>query len=422
MADVFDPYGTNRLILPLGPILSRKEAATALWYRPPLPPKNIGSVPKHTRQHMLMSLRDLHIPSLDGQRVQETIDLCVRQGYRYRDPDSPLTWQLVGGDLQHKTPRAPAQAAVVIGHSGTGKTEAILRAFNCYPQQVIIHEQFPNMVEPHPQVVWQSVDVPSSGKAADLAENLMISWDLTMQRWLPKRPLRFEGRYGGATKDAAAKLNEWRQVALTHFLGILHLDEVQNFFRLESKKTRQQKAKTGESRELKIIEDQCLKWLLSMTNTWQIPLILSGTPDGVSALIKRLSNIQRFAGSGFHQMPHFKSPAEPEFCQIFLTTLFQYQYVQNPLQLTDDIAELIHRFTAGIPRLIIALWIAAHRVAFERSKEDALQANDFEHAASTYLAPVQDAVEALRSNDPLRMARYEDLLPTDDFWRQFLSD
>lgn len=420
MTDRYDPYGSNRLTQHLGPILSRKDAAIALQFLPPMP-KDISSLPRHIRQHLLMSLRDLHIPSLEGLRVQETIDLCVRQGYRYRDPDAPLSWQLISGEsIQHKTPRAQPLAAIVIGHSGTGKTESILRALSCYPRQVITHEHFPNLVGPHHQMVWLSTDVPSSGKAVDLARNLMISWDQAMLRWLPDRPPRFEGRHGVTSKDGQLMLNEWRQVALTHFLGMLHLDEVQNFFKLESKEERRRKAKADEQRELKIIEDQCLKWLLSMTNTWQIPLMLSGTPDGIAALKKRLSNAERLASSGFHQMKHFESPTEPEYCELFLKTLFQYQYVQTPLPLTDDVAELIHKHTAGVPRLIIALWIAAHRVAFENPR-DALTTDDIERAASTYLAPVQDAVEALRSNDPLRMARYEDLLPTDDFWRQFFS-
>jgi hypothetical protein len=29
-------------------------------------------------------------------------------------------------------------------------------------------------------------------------------------------------------------LNEWLQVASIHFLGVLHLDEIQNFFRIQS--------------------------------------------------------------------------------------------------------------------------------------------------------------------------------------------
>jgi hypothetical protein len=65
------------------------------------------------------------------------------------------------------------------------------------------------------------------------------------------------------------------------------------------------------------------------------------------------------------------------------------------------------------------LWIAAHRVAFER-KEDSLSLDDFKKAAATYLAPVAPAVAALLSKDPLRMRRYEDLMPRDDgYWVTF---
>jgi len=77
--------------------------------------------------------------------------------------------------------------------------------------------------------------------------------------------------------------------------------------------------------------------------------------------------------------------------------------------------------TAGVPRLIVALWFAAHRVALERT-DDTLRLDDFQKAASRYLAPVQPAVLALRSGDPAKMMQFEDLMPTDDtFWATFWS-
>ena len=120
-------------------------------------------------------------------------------------------------------------AAAVVGHSGVGKTEAILRALNRYPKQVIVHEKFPRLEGSHPQVVWISVDVPASGKAIDLARNLMVAWDAALHRAIPDREARFLDI--PATRDGARLLDEWRQVAISHFLGVLHLDEVQNFFK-----------------------------------------------------------------------------------------------------------------------------------------------------------------------------------------------
>lgn len=101
--------------------------------------------------------------------------------------------------------------------------------------------------------------------------------------------------------------HEWRQVAKGHFLGLLHLDEVQNFFKLPPLGKRRLKAGTTETLELKIVEDQCLKEILTLTNTSQMPLVCSGTPDGVRALMNRFANIQRISASGFHQFNIFES-------------------------------------------------------------------------------------------------------------------
>ena len=418
----FDPYAGNILTQGLGPILSRQQALTLLTYLPPLPPRDIGKVPKHIRMHLVMTLRDLHIPSMEGGRLIETIDLMIRPSYRYRDPKSPQTWGMIGAEpMSHKTPRAPATAAAVVGHSGSGKTEAILRGLNLYPQQVIVHDSFPNLVRNHHQVVWQSIDVPASGRSTDLAANLMMAWDATMAKYSPDTPRRFEAALAKDRRDGSKMLDEWRQVASSHFLGLLHLDEVQNFFRLQSLEKRQKRTNTTGGLELSIVEDQCLKWALTLSNIWQMPVLYSSTPDGIGALTKRLSNIERFVSSGYHQFPLFEDAKSPIFYKKFFMPLSNYQFVLKRLDVTPEFAKLIIELTGGVPRIIIALWVAAHRVAFERKADD-LRIDDFNRAAATYLAPIAPAIAALRSKDPQSMARYEDLLARDDgFFSTFWS-
>lgn len=421
-----DPYAGNILTQNLGPILSREQALARLQYIPSVP-GDMSAVPKQIRLHMLMAVRDLHLPSLEGARVLETTDLVVRQGYRYRDPAAAATWSVVSNEpLAALRPRAPAMAGVVVGHSGVGKTVAIHKAFDCYPSQVIVHESFPRLKGRHYQMVHQSVDVPASGRAVDLAANLMISWDNDLVRAIPDEPRRFAATLAKERRDGAKMMDEWRQVAVSHFLGGLHLDEVQNFFRIPSLE-RRRRSKTGKAGraddsemplELSIIEDQALKMVLTLANTWQIPLMASGTPDGVGALTKRLSNVQRFVTSGYHKMSEFLSATDPFFI-AFMDTLGKFQYVATRLPIDDALRALVFELTAGIQRLIVALWIAAHRVAFER-REDSLRLDDFKKAAATYLAPVAPAVAALLSKDPLRMRRYEDLMPRDDgYWVTF---
>lgn len=415
---VYDPYAGNVLTQGLGPIRARQEVSKLLLELPPKPPENVAQIPKHIRLHMLMRLRDLHLPSVEELRLHESIDLMIRQNYRYIDPSAASTWSLISGEPmeQYKRRRSPAFGAAVEGISGTGKSEAILRCLQTYPQQVIPHKSFFKLARGLQQVTWLSIDAPTSGRATELAADLMTAWNKATNS------TRFDRILGVDRRNASQMLEEWRQVASSHFLGLLHLDEIQNFFKLSTLERRRKRKVGDEAPELSIVEDQCLKWILTLMNTWQIPLLVSGTPDGISALTKRLSNAQRIVTSGYHAFAHFTSAADSVYRRIFLHQLSSYQFVATPLSITDELAQLIWEKTAGVQRLIIALWIAAHRVAFERKSDD-LQLEDFRVAADTYLALVQPAVAALCSNDPQRLSRYEDLMPREKtFWMKFWGD
>ena len=410
------PYGSNILIQRLGPIRSRVDLLKLLMDLPP-EPSSVASIPRHERLHHLMLVRDLHLPALTEAELGATIDLLIRPCYRYRDPSRPDVWSVISGEQQYFPKRSgqPATGAAVVGIPGVGKSEAIIRILCTYPQ-IISHETFPKMAGPHQQVVWQSVDVPASGRAQDLAATLMRAWDKATGND------RFSATLSRERRDGMKMLEEWRQVAVSHFLGALHLDEVQNFFKLSTLEARKKRKSKSAGIELSIVEDQCLKWILNLMNTWDIPLLVSGTPDGIAALTQRLSNLQRFASAGFHQFDPFESADCDGFRKVLLPRLAKYQYLAKPIDMDDELALLIFNETAGVYRLIIALWIAAQRVALDRIKTDELTLKDFEVAAKTYLAPLRPAVQALHSKDPDRLAKYEDLLPGEsNFWSSFWS-
>jgi hypothetical protein len=417
LTDPHDPYAGNILVTELGDIPSPATALVSLIQLPDIPGAMEG-IPRHIRLHHLMVVRDLHLPPLIERQLLQTTDLMVRQGYRYRDPRHSSTWGAVSGESQRrKVLLPPAFAAAVEGLSGVGKTQACLRCLQSFPAQTIHHASFPRMAEGLLQTVWLSVEVPASGKASDLARALMEAWDHAtggnrFAHWLAKDKIT----------DGMKALDEWRQVAVGHFLGVLHLDEIQNLFKLSSLKQRKDRKGSGEAPEISIVEDQLLRWLLYLTNSGQIPLLVSGTPDGIGALTKRLSTLERINTMGYHPFEPFVDPKAPEFLTTFLGQLGKYQYVKNRLTVDENLAELIIDLTGGIQRLIIALWFAAHRVAFER-KEDDLRLSDFTQAASTWLAPLAPAIAALRSKDAGKMARYEDLIRRDTtFWAKFWED
>lgn len=409
-----DPYAGNVLIQGLGEILSPKDTLAALIYLPPRPHAMDG-VPRHVRLHQLMDVRDLHIPSLIERQLQQTVGLMVRQGYKYRDPRLSTTWAAISGESQRRGILLPqATAASVEGLSGVGKTQACLRCLHGFPRQVIAHESFPRMEGGLQQPVWLSVEVPPSGKAGDLARALMEAWrhatgSNRFDSWLSKEKI----------SDGMRALDEWRQVAVAHFLGMLHLDEVQNLFKLGSLKQRTDRKRAGDSTALSIVEDQVLRWLLYLTNSGQIPLLVSGTPDGIGALTKRLSTLERLNTVGYHPFEPIHLTTGKALESGLLGFLAGYQYVRQPIAMDDKLARLIIDLTGGVQRIVVALWVAAHRVAFERSQDD-LRMEDFTKAASTWLAPLAPAIAALQTKDPMKMSRYEDLVLRDTaFWATF---
>lgn len=425
-----DPYAGNILISPLGPILAPEQALTLLTNLPPLPP-DPSAVPKHARLHHLMVVRDLHIPSQEELRLQQTVDLIIRQGLRYRDPSRATTWATIAGEQRPNLgpsastlpsrlpPRAPAMAAAVAGASGVGKSEAIIRTFDsCYPSQVIVHPRFPRMAASHVQVVYLSVDVPGSGRTADLADTLMRAWDEIFARAIADHVPRFEQTLARQARNGPRMLAEWRQVASAHFLGILHLDEVQNFFKIDALQKRRSSKAPPNSFQLSLVEDQCLKWVLTLTNTWQIPLLFSGTPDGIGAMTNRLATLQRITSAGYHRFDPFPSYTDSAYRQ-FMKVLGRYQYTKRTLDV-EIVMQIVFDLTAGVHRIIIALWIGAHRIAFER-RDDELRPADFQTAATTFLAPLAPAVKALLSGSPDAVRMFEDLKPGETFWEAFWS-
>ncbi len=416
--DIGDALEGNVLTRGLGPLLAYHQRIERLTSLPALP-RGLSQMPPEVRLLQATAMRDFHIPSAEGARLLESVELMIRPSYARRDPMLASTWKELDGNIsQFKAAIAtPPMLAVVVGLSGVGKTQAIARALGALEAQVIRHASFPGIVGEHLQLVYLSVDAPATGKLVHLAETLMSRTDEALLS-CPGYTPRFDHARKATSRNGLSMMLEWQQMARAHFLGILHVDEIQNLFKLQTlKKRRSHSAReAGEDRELRIVEDETLKSVLTFSNTWQIPLILSGTPDGIAALNKRFSTLQRGSSGGFHRIEAFKSADDPAF-EVFMKQLGKYQYMSERLPMTDELRTLVHDLTGGIQRIIMALWFAAHRVATERQGQS-LQPNDFLRASTTLLAPLKPAVDALKSGDLGRIRRYEDLLPGDpDFWQ-----
>ncbi|WP_143044917.1 hypothetical protein [Variovorax sp. YR216] len=212
-------------------------------------------------------------------------------------------------------------------------------------------------------------------------------------------------------------LDEWLQVARSRFLGVLHVDEVQNLFKLAPLRTR---TRSDDRQELSIVEDKLLLWIQKVVNLGQLAVAVSGTHDGVSALFSRFSTAQKLTTAGYHEFGTFRSVNDP-MCKLFFKELSKYQYFAEPMAIDATVQDRLLELTGGVLRLIITLWRMSHRRAFERleleeNPRDVLELNDFEVAAQSAPQAVRHAVAALRSGDTAALARYEDMARTGHQW------
>ncbi len=206
---------------------------------------------------------------------------------------------------------------------------------------------------------------------------------------------------------------ELMQVLASSFVGIVHIDEVQNFFKIPSLRQRTSaKSRVSERAPLRVAEDFALKSVLGLLTQYRIPFIFSGTPDGMAALGMRLSTAQRLSKGGRYVLQPISSVSD-RFLDTLMKALIRYQWVATPIKDSPDLRKLVLELTAGVPRIIIALWMMAHRKAFDE-RRDELTAEILKGTMDSFLSPLKPAVEALRTGNPEALSEYEDLLPRRD--------
>ncbi|MBO9687094.1 MAG: ATP-binding protein [Mitsuaria chitosanitabida] len=399
----------NLLQRALEPMMDHAEALRRMMYLPPPPPAGIGELRAVDRLRHLIGVLDFHFPPLIECQLAQSVNLMAWQVYQTHPAEAASTWASITGEPSSQRILVPTPiAAAVVGISGTGKSQGCVRSLACSGPQVVHHDSFPRLKGSHTQVLYQSIEVPSSGKAGDLELALKLQWTMSTGS------RRFEDDMGKSRGTGFGGLLEWTRVAMSHGLAVLHLDEIQNLFRLSSIKARRQAV--AEPAEYRIVEDQALKWIMSLTNSGRMAVLVSGTPDGINALSRRLATLQRMTTGGLHTFNPLTLPEEKHLAGSFIGVLSRYQYFKESLPVTMDFAKMIVDLTAGVPRIIMALWIASHRVAFERNAS-CLRKEDFLKASQTWLGPVSHAVRSLQQGDPKGLAMYEDLSTMHtDFW------
>lgn len=388
-----ESYRGNPLIEALPPVMSVKSVSQVLMGKVECRPEElVASGP--TRGHAISRLIDDFFQPLSTHvQLEEKLSIMIRGGYVGRNPRNGSRQKhlqngyerLITGDLnafRFDEVKSTAQSMSIIGCSGSGKTTTIGRVLSGYPQ-VIYHPDY-NLE----QVVHLKVDCSHDGSLKGICQNFFRALDRVLNT-------TYEQRYGMKRLSVEHMLAVMAQIANSHALGLLIIDEIQHL----------SKSKSGGSEKM-------LNFFVTLVNTIGLPVVLVGTPRAKEIFEVDLRSARRSAGFGaifWEPMRQYQPSGRPGEWHAFTNKLWKLQWLKNRDEvLTDEIRETWYDLTQGVLDIIVKLFVLAQLRAIATGVER-ITKGLLKQVYKDELRPVHPMLEALRSGDPERIAKYSDL-------------
>lgn len=165
------------------------------------------------------------------------------------------------------------------------------------------------------------------------------------------------------------------RLAFVHGLGFFAIDEIQNL----------NEASSGGARQM-------LNFFVMLANVVGVPTVIIGTYGAVPILSAQFREARRCSGLGEMPWPRMND-TEGDF---LLSRIWKYQYLRNPVPLTEAFKQLFRDETWGIHDLVVKYYILG--------QARALAHGDERLAPTHVISAAQDCLPMVR--DKLKKARH----------------
>lgn len=395
-------YRGNPFIEALPPILTEDEVMEALAYYPNYD-KAERRLPSHVRLHLIQSALQLFAPLPIHLDLERRFSRMIRASYQQRNPLSRDFWRDVAEGIESlesstavvgNRPRPSPLGFTIIGFPGVGKSTSVESILSLYPQ-VIYHSRYGDRDFTHAQIVWLKLECPYDGSIKGLCLNFFQAIDDILGT-------NYEANYTGGRRTVDEMLPQMARVAANHGLGVLVIDEIQ----------RLSHAKSGGAKRM-------LNFFVQVANTIGVPVVLVGTYAAKAILSGEFHQIRRGTGQGdlvWDRMeegawvPKKNKKSKPGVWQLFLESLWTYQYVRNECPLTEELSHMLYEQTQGITDFAAKVYMLAQVRAIVRG-EESVTADIIKSVACDSLRQAQKVLDALRRGDLNSVTDIEDVHP-----------
>lgn len=318
----------NPLLAALPEMLSQDDFKSEIKSFPKLP-ANLSSMSSEERRQALTLLPSIFI-SLDYMyALFDQLYRAIRSTYSTRTmlQETQQINALFRGSTASDYSTQAATGSI-LGVPGVGKTSTIRRSLALLPQ-VIEHVEYMGKPFYCKQVLYLTAECPSDCSVKSLAFNLVAALDRAVgSNYLHQlTSLR--------SVAASAVAAQVKIICLTHHVGLILIDEIQNAI-VTARKNRQIKP--------------LIKFLVELTNDTCTSVFFIGTPIA-EELFTSQEHLKRRT-RGIRLLPFKPDGAY----RAFLDQLWPYQLTLTSAPLTDQLANKLYDWSGGIPAYIVKIF------------------------------------------------------------------
>ncbi|MGE4267051.1 MAG: ATP-binding protein [Deferribacterales bacterium] len=376
-------YRGNPLIEALPEIRNEDDLGLALMRLPYYTRDEINQPPE-IKQYSINKLFAYFQPFDTHIDYAYQIDIMIREGYVGRNPldvINPALKSVKPLDTGHDYESARTRAFT--GVSGIGKTTSTKRVLSLY-DQVILHEPTEENEGLNIwQVTWLKVECPIDASLKQLCTNFFTEMDKILGT-------NYCEKYIKSRNSVEDMITMMAKVASIHYLGILVIDEIQNISKL----------KAGGYEKI-------LNFFVSLSNTISIPVLLIGTLKANEMLQKDLRIGRRMDGPGGIEWHRFEN--DPLW-ELFVEGFWEYTWLRNHPGLTKEFIDVFYEESQGIIDAAMKIYALVQRHSVKQGSET-FTVETVRDIAQKGLIFMRPMLNALKSGDPIEIARYGDITP-----------
>jgi len=393
-------YIGNPLIEALPPILETEEQVVDAFYSLPRVRDEERVLPPLLRTHVIKRVKGFIQPLPIHIKMESKISVLIRQSYLSRNPFSieykkrmKLLHQLkaeseINADdvtNYYSGFTSTAECMFINGVSGMGKTTAAKRILQMYPQ-IIRHSEYEGQLFTRTQIVWLKVDCPYDGSFTTLCRNIFQEIDrLTGSRWNEK--------YGYLTRSTSTMVMHLTTLLANYDVGLIVIDEIQNLYNAKGDPT------------------EMLDFFVTITNTFSVPIVFIGTNRARNLFQKNFRLARRIQSDGYIEIANLKENSAE--WSLFIESLWGFHVLEDGLPMDNDFNDVFYDQCQGVIAVAIMLFMFAQNRAISEGKT-ALTPEIINKTANEDFKLIKPMIVALRSENPLEIAKFDDLSIDED--------